>query len=274
MTSRRMPRTTSSAWAWRRPRARRRAPVTPAYSPAAASSVAAIAPLISPSRPACATRRPPAIPSEVMARLPAAGQAATGLPDLFRVERGRRQEDEPLDADPIEHLPRLRLRAQPAVVEPGEHADDEPRGVAPGGRVRVPRAAHEIGELGMERLRVEAVAVPAGDGRHARAEAADDDRRRRLGPEEAVLAGPQPVKAGLLGGERGRAHVGPAGAHRDQQQVGLHDALAVESIIRAWNRKSSSERAAGCGRSPAKGRGPSKPSRATPSPRSRSTVPT
>ena len=66
--------------------------------------------------------------------------------------------------------------------------------------MRVPRAAHEIGELGMECLRVEAVAVPAGDPRHPRAEAAHDDGRRRIGPQETRLARPQ------LPDQRDRVH--------------------------------------------------------------------
>src|SRR5881409_2197460 len=43
----------------------------------------------------------------------------------------------------------------------------------------------------MERLRVEAVAVAAGDRGHAWAEAADDDRRRRIGPKKSGLAAPE-----------------------------------------------------------------------------------
>src|SRR5262249_52930118 len=44
----------------------------------------------------------------------------------------------------------------------------------------------------MEGLRVEAVAVATGDVGHTWAEAADDDRRRRLRPQEPGLAAPQP----------------------------------------------------------------------------------
>src|SRR4030095_16664920 len=44
----------------------------------------------------------------------------------------------------------------------------------------------------MHRLRVEAVAVTARDVRHARAEAADDDRRRRLRFQKPRVARPEP----------------------------------------------------------------------------------
>ncbi len=36
-----------------------------------------------------------------------------------------------------------------------------------------------------------------------------------------VIPGPEPIEAGVLGRKRSGAHVGPAGAHRDQEQVGL-----------------------------------------------------
>src|SRR5262249_40503054 len=53
--------------------------------------------------------------------------------------------------------------------------------------------AREVGELGMHRLRVEAVGVATRDAGHSGAEAADDDRRRRLGLEESGVARPEPA---------------------------------------------------------------------------------
>src|SRR5690349_4740160 len=43
----------------------------------------------------------------------------------------------------------------------------------------------------MQRLRIEAITVAAGDRRHPRAEAADDDRWGRVGPRESCLTRPQ-----------------------------------------------------------------------------------
>src|SRR2546427_12950268 len=116
----------------------------------------------------------------------------SGTLDLVGVERWRDQQDEALDAGPLERLPRARVRAQHALVEPREHRDDEARRVAAGGRVLVARALDEGAELRMEGLRVEAVRVSTGDGGHARTEAAHDDRRRGLGPQESRLPRPQP----------------------------------------------------------------------------------
>ena len=48
------------------------------------------------------------------------------------------------------------------------------------------RDAHQFSQLRVERLRVEAIAVTAGDGGHARPEAADHDRRRRIGAQIAA----------------------------------------------------------------------------------------
>ena len=89
--------------------------------------------------------------------------------------------------------------------------------------------------------------LTVGDVEHQRAEhhAAGDlgergeDRPRLRHPGARVVVGipqmvpgPQPVEPRLLGGERGGAHVGPACAHRDEEQVRLHGALVPESIIR------------------------------------------
>src|SRR5439155_12513566 len=59
-------------------------------------------------------------------------------------------------------------------------------------RVLLARALDERAELRVEGLRVEAVRVPAGDGGHPWPEATHDDRRRRLGTQEARRARPQP----------------------------------------------------------------------------------
>src|SRR5262249_60708574 len=91
-----------------------------------------------------------------------------------------------------ERRPPARARPEPPLVEPREHRDDEASGIAAGSGALVPRHAHEIGEPRMHRLRVEAVAVPARDGGHPRAEAADDDRRRRLRLQEPRVARPEP----------------------------------------------------------------------------------
>src|SRR4030095_7265930 len=48
---------------------------------------------------------------------------------------------------------------------------------------------------------------------------------RAVGVAE-VIPRPDPVEAGVLRGQRGGAHVGPAGAHRNQEQIRGHDAQA------------------------------------------------
>src|SRR5881296_7186 len=55
-----------------------------------------------------------------------------------------------------------------------------------------------------------------------------------------VIPRPEPVESRLLGGDRGSAHVAVARAHRNQQQVGLHDhadldyPLRLGASMRAW----------------------------------------
>src|SRR3989442_6981890 len=109
-------------------------------------------------------------------------QHASGASDRADIERWPGEENQALDAKLLEPLASARVRAEPALVEPREDRDDEPGGIAPARRVLVARAAHEVGELRMHRLRVEAVAVAAGDAGHPRAAAAHDDRRRRRRP--------------------------------------------------------------------------------------------
>ena len=77
-----------------------------------------------------------------------------------------------------------RIRAEPAIVQAGEDGQDEVGGVSARLRVLVARDAGEVGELGVHRLGVESVGVAARDAGHPRAEAADDDRRRRLRSRE------------------------------------------------------------------------------------------
>src|SRR5689334_21994042 len=95
------------------------------------------------------------------------GQPPAGAPDLVAVEWRAAQEDQPLDAELLQPLPSPRAWIQPPLVEAGEHRDDEARRIAPARRVLVTGALHEIGELRMHGLGVEAVAVAAGNGRHA-----------------------------------------------------------------------------------------------------------
>src|SRR5947199_257338 len=84
----------------------------------------------------------------------------------------------------------------------------------------------------MHRLRVEAIAMSAGDARHARAGIS-------VGIAQ-VIPGPDPVEARLFGRDRGGAHVAVAGAHRDEEQVRLHDhadldyPLRLGASMRAW----------------------------------------
>src|SRR5438876_6694053 len=160
------------------------------------------------------------------------------LPDLAGIEWRRDEQDQPMDAGALERLPRLRVRPEPALLHPREHRHDEPGRVAPRRRVFVARAPHELAELRMERLRVEPVPVPAGDGGHAGTEAAHDDRRWRLGPEESRLARPEPPdhldrfddapgarlvaldrlpQHGLLDG--GRSAAGAGGAEPEEQST-------------------------------------------------------
>jgi hypothetical protein len=68
---------------------------------------------------------------------------------------------------------------------PREHRRDEGDGVTTGSRPLVARDLEEIGESRMERLGVESIPVPPGDAGHPRSEAAHDDGRRRVGPQEA-----------------------------------------------------------------------------------------
>src|SRR5437879_9518045 len=89
-------------------------------------------------------------------------QQASGASDRADIERWLGEENQALDPELIEPLAPARVRAEPALVEPREDRDDEPGGIAPARRVLVARAAHEVGELRMHRLRVEAVAVAAG----------------------------------------------------------------------------------------------------------------
>src|SRR5262249_57794045 len=90
-----------------------------------------------------------------------------------------------------ERRPPARARPEPPLVEPREHRDDEASGIAAGSGALVARHAHEIGEPRMHRLRVEAVAVTARDGGHARAEAADDDRRWGLRLQKTGMPRPE-----------------------------------------------------------------------------------
>src|SRR5437588_768095 len=108
------------------------------------------------------------------------------------MERRRDEQDQPLDAALDEPVSRRRVGPEPAVVQPREDGRDESQRLAARCRMLVTCASQQVAELGMQRLRVEAVAMAPGDRRHARTEAAHDDRRRRIGPKEAGFAAPQP----------------------------------------------------------------------------------
>src|SRR3989442_7974484 len=74
----------------------------------------------------------------------------------------------------------------------------------------------------MERLGVEPIAVTAGDGGHARPEAADHDRRRRIGAQVAARALETIVFA-----REARAVPGPQPSHHLDR---LHDARGPYAI--------------------------------------------
>ena len=59
-----------------------------------------------------------------------------------------------------------------------------------------------------------------GQGRE-RGQAFRDARGIAVGIAQ-VVPGPNPIEAGLLRGDGRRAHLGPARAHRNEQEVGLH----------------------------------------------------
>src|SRR5205814_4596390 len=88
--------------------------------------------------------------------------------------------------------------------------------------MRVARDPDQLRELRMERLRVEAIAVRAGERCHLRPEAADDDRRRRFGPEESR----GPIET-VRGAGEARGIAGPQPAY---DLDGFGDALRADRI--------------------------------------------
>ena len=119
-------------------------------------------------------------------------------------------------------LDRIRRAPAAARAEPQEQ---------PAARDRLERRGHVGEDAGMAVGHVEderAEHDPPRDFRQCR------QHRPRLGDSglagtvgvAEVIPRPDPVEAGFLRGQRGGAHVGPASTHRNQEQVGLHDALA------------------------------------------------
>src|SRR5215468_4891719 len=81
--------------------------------------------------------------------------------------------------------PILRVGPQPGRGETSEDAEAEARGIPPQCLVLVACDAPQLGELRVASLRVEAVAVLAGNRGHAWAEAADHDGRGGIAAEVA-----------------------------------------------------------------------------------------
>src|SRR5581483_9062685 len=115
------------------------------------------------------------------ARSRASPSGADGLQIVGR----RDQQDEPAHTRALDARPLGRVLAQPAGTEPGEHAHLEAGRIAPRVRARLAGYPGQLGQVGMHRLGVEAVAEPPGDRGHARAEAAHDDGRGRVRTQEA-----------------------------------------------------------------------------------------
>src|SRR5215831_11346771 len=96
-----------------------------------------------------------------------AGQHSAGGANLCRIVRRLGEENESIDAHAGKRRPILRVGPQPGRGETSEDAEAEARGIPPPCLVLVACDAPQLGELRVASLRVEAVAVLAGNRGHA-----------------------------------------------------------------------------------------------------------